>query len=207
MEIKSCFDKSFKRYGKVVEGIDLADLLKVLATKEKPADSVVYVAGDKDLEATKAAKEFEKSYYGGLPIQVGYCNGNNVKLNAVEYHRASEINVAQTDAVLLIGDQRDIEDDFTYDTSKIEAFKVPAGTAVELYATTLHYAPCNGSSDGFRVGIILPLGTNADLDHKNSLIPEDKLLTAENKWLIAHRDGGCGDGAFIGLKGENITIG
>ena len=206
MEIKSCFDKSFKRYGKVVEGIELEELLKVLATKEKPADSVVYVASDADLEATGAAKAFEVSYYGGLPIQVGYCNGWNKKLNAVEYHRASEINVAQTDAVLLLGDERDIEDDFTYDTSKIEAFKVPAGTAVEVYGTTLHYAPCNGSDEGFRVGIILPRGTNADLTSKNSLIPEDKLLTAENKWLIAHKDGGCGEGAFVGLKGENVEI-
>ena len=38
---------------------------------------------------------------------------------------------------------KDVEADHTYDTSKMEAFLVPAGTAVEVYATTLHYAPCS----------------------------------------------------------------
>lgn len=206
MVIKSVFDKDFKKYGKVVTGIDCKELLDVLATKPMPADAVVYVAGDADLEATKTAKEFQECFYGGLPIQVGYCNGNNNKLNAVEYHRCSEINIALYDMILLIGDQRDIEDDFTYDTSLIEAFRVPAGVAVEMYGTTLHYAPCNAEHQGFRGIVILPKGTNADIKEFTFKTPEDKLLMAENKWLIAHKDGGCGDKAFIGLKGENVTI-
>jgi len=206
MVIRSVTDAAFKKYGKVVTGIDCTDLLKVLSTKPMPVDSVVYVASDKDLEAAKGAKEFEKNYYGGLPIQVGYCNGNNKLLNAVEYHRCSEVNIALYDSVLLVGDQRDIEDDFTYDTSKIEAFKVPAGVAVELYATTLHYAPCTGEGNGFRVIIILPRGTNADLTSRPEGTPEDKLLMAENKWLIAHKDGGQDPKAFIGLKGANVSI-
>ena len=206
MVIKSVFDKDFKKYGKVVTGIDCKELLDVLATKPMPADAVVYVAGDADLEATETAKEFRECFYGGLPIQVGYCNGNNNKLNAVEYHRCSEINIALYDMILLIGDQRDIEDDFTYDTSLIEAFRVPAGVAVEMYGTTLHYAPCNAEPQGFRGIVILPKGTNADIKEFTFKTPEDKLLMAENKWLIAHKDGGCGDKAFIGLKGENVTI-
>lgn len=206
MVIKSVLDKDFKKYGKVVTGIDCKELLDVLATKSMPKDAVVYVAGDADLEATKTAKEFEECFFGGLPIQVGYCNGNNNKLNAVEYHRCSEINIALYDMILLIGDQRDIEDDFTYDTSKIEAFKVPAGVAVEMYGTTLHYAPCTAQGEGFRGIVILPKGTNADIKDFTFKTPEDKLLAAENKWLIAHKDGGCGDKAFIGLKGENVTI-
>ncbi|MCR5830367.1 MAG: DUF4867 family protein [Lachnospiraceae bacterium] len=206
MVVRSVTDAAFKKYGKVVEGIDCSDLLKVLSGKPMPADSVVYVASDKDLEATKGAKEFEKNFYGGLPIQIGYCNGNNKLLNAVEYHRCSEVNIALYDSILLIGDQRDIEDDFTYDTSKIEAFKVPAGVAVELYATTLHYAPCTGEGNGFRVIVILPRGTNADFTARPEGTPEDKLLMAENKWLIAHKDGGQDPKAFIGLKGVNVSI-
>ena len=34
---------------------------------------------------------------------------------------------------------------------------------------------------------------------------EDGLMTAKNKWLIAHEDAKI-EGAFNGLKGENITI-
>ena len=64
-------------------------------------------------------------------------------LNALEYHRCSEVDVAATELVLLLGRQQDVTEEFTYDTAKVEAFRVPAGTAVELYATTLHYAPCH----------------------------------------------------------------
>ena len=74
--------------------------------------------------------------------KIGYCNGDNHKLNALEYHRSSELDIAQTDLILLLGMQQDIENGDIYDTSKVEAFLVPAGTGVELYATTLRYAPC-----------------------------------------------------------------
>ena len=126
-------------------------------------------------------------------------------LNAVEYHRNSEINVAATDAVLIVGMQQDITDDFHYDTSKMEAFLVPAGTAVEIYATTLHYAPCGPENKGFKVGIILPKGTNYPLakDHAGW---EDRLITATNKWLIAHAEGGQDPAAFVGLEGKNLNI-
>ena len=77
-------------------------------------------------QALDVAKALQNKGFGGIPIEIGYCNGHNKKLNAVEYHRSSEINVAVTDLVLLIGSQQDITDDFTYDTSKIEAFLVPA---------------------------------------------------------------------------------
>ena len=34
---------------------------------------------------------------------------------------------------------------------------------------------------------------------------EDRLMTAKNKWLIAHEEAKIA-GAFNGLKGENITL-
>lgn len=207
MEIKSVLDKSFKQYGRVIEGLNVKSLLATLETKPMPADAVVYVASDPDLEADASFKQFTDSFYGIMPIQVGYCNGNNKLLNAVEYHRCSEINIALYDMILLLGDERDIEDDYTYDTSKIEAFLVPAGVAVEIYGTTLHYAPCTAAGNaGFRGIVVLPKGTNADITEYPDDLKEDKLLLAVNKWLIAHKDGGCPERAFIGLKGENISI-
>ncbi len=207
MEIKNVKDKSFKRYGRVIEGLNVKSLLDTLATKPMPADEVIYVASDKDLEADASFKQFTDSFYGKMPVQVGFCNGNNNKLNAVEYHRCSEINIALYDMILLLGDERDVEDDYTYDTKKIEAFLVPAGVAVEIYGTTLHYAPCTASGNkGFRGIVVLPKGTNADIVNYPDDLAEDKLLLAVNKWLIAHKEGGCPDRAFIGLKGENITL-
>ena len=143
--------------------------------------------------------------YGRVVQEVGYCNGHNYKLNAVEYHRSSEINVAATDAVLIVGMQQDITDDFTYDTSLMEAFLVPEGTAVEIYATTLHYAPCSANDGGFKVGIVLPAGTNYPLEDTHEGW-EDALITAQNKWLIGHAEGGLDDGAHIGLVGKNLDI-
>ena len=126
-------------------------------------------------------------------------------MNAVEYHRSSEVNVACTDVILLIGSEQDIEDDFTYDTSKIEAFLLPAGTVAEVYATTLHYAPCGVDGAGFRCVVVLPRDTNLDLEVQPDSAKEDKLLVARNKWLIAHPDAKIA-GAFNGLKGENIQV-
>ena len=123
----------------------------------------------------------------------------------VQFHRSSEINVAVTDLVLLIGHQQDVEKDFTYDTSKVEAFLVPAGTAIEVYATTLHYAPCHVNESGFQCVVVLPKGTNTELTFEKAAEGEDKLLTAKNKWLIGHEEAAI-EGAFNGLKGENVGI-
>jgi hypothetical protein len=113
--------------------------------------------------------------------------------------------VAATDAILLLGLRSDIEEDFSYDSSKVEAFFLPEGTAIEVYATTLHYAPCSPAKEGFQVGIVLPKDTNLPLETEHKAGDEDKLLTARNKWLVAHPDAKI-EGAFNGIKGENITI-
>lgn len=206
MVIKSINDKEFKKYGRVLKNYDCAEIIEKMKSTPLPSD-VIYEPSIKELEALKIAKELEEREYGGLPVQVGYCNGNNYLLNAVEYHRSSEINIAVTDFVLLLGWQQDINDDYTYETSKIEAFKVPAGTAIEVYATTLHYAPCNVEETGFRCVVVLPKDTNLDLEAKPEKVGEDALLFARNKWLIGHKDTDLGEqGAFIGLVGENISV-
>ena len=205
MEIKKLTDESFKKYGKVIEGIDFSDILCAMENTPKPLDSVVYEPAIESLELCESAKLFSSNVYGGMPIQVGFCNGNNHFLNAVEYHRDSEINIAVTDAILILGKEEDIAEDFTYDTALMEAFLVPAGTAVEVYATSLHYAPCSVKEDGFRVVVILPKGTNVGLPEIEKLCGEDKLLTATNKWLIAHPDAHI-EGAFEGLVGKNLSV-
>lgn len=205
MEIKKVTDASFRPYGKVITGYDCTELLAAMEKTPLPED-VIYVASVEELENLAVSKQMEKNLYGQMPIQVGYCNGHNKKLNALEYHRNSEINIAVTDLVLLIGKQQDITEDYTYDTSLVEAFLVPAGTVIEVYATTLHYAPCHVENGGFRCVVILPKDTNTDMEQTDIVFPEDKLLFAKNKWLIGHEEGGLPENAWIGLKGENISI-
>lgn len=204
MKIYDVTDTHFRKYGKIVKNIDFSSLAEAMKATPVPGD-VVYEPRIEEFMKLPVAEEIRRVFYGELPIQIGYCNGHNTKLNAVEYHRSSEINVAATDAVLLLGLEADVEADFSYDTAKMEAFLVPAGTAVELYATTLHYAPCHVKEGGFQVAVILPAGTNYPLEetHANG---EDALITAKNKWLIGHAEGGLPEGSFLGLKGKNLDI-
>ncbi len=106
---------------------------------------------------------------------------------------------------LMLGLEADITSDFTYDTSKVEAFLVPKGTGVEVFATTLHYAPCGVDGNGFKVAIVLPKGTNYDLKSKHA-DGEDGHLTAVNKWLLGHPEGGLPEGSPMGLVGENLSL-
>ena len=207
MKIESVFDRSFREYGKIVEGLPLEELLDALANTVKPTDGVVYVPEERTLEQTPAKQVLEEHVYGGMPIQIGFCNGTNTKLNCMEYHRDSEINIPCEDMVLLLAKESELRQHHL-DTTSVRAFLVPAGTAVEVYATTLHYAPCDAQKgNGFRVAVVLPKGTNTekpDITMRNS---EDRLLWARNKWLIAHADTSeAQEGAFVGLDGVNIDI-
>ena len=75
------------------------------------------------------------------------------------------------------------------DTGKVAAFRCPAGTLIEVYATTLHYAPCNAAKDaGFKTIVVLPKGTNLDKPEIAVKNAEDEILWASNKWLLAHAE-------------------
>lgn len=103
MEILKITDAEFKTYGKVLEGYDMTDLLKAMEHAPLPLDEVIYEPSIEELEGLKIADEMKERAYGGLEIQIGYCNGNNKKLNAVEYHRSSELDIAVDDLILLLG--------------------------------------------------------------------------------------------------------
>lgn len=205
MEIKNITEENFRKYGKILNGYDFEALLTTMEQMPMPTDDVVYVPSVEALEKCDVKKDLENQMYGGLPIQIGYCNGNNNKLNAVEYHRSSEVDISVNGLILLLGKQEDIKEDFTYDTANIEAFYVPAKMAVELYATTLHYAPCTYEGEaGFQCVVVLPKDTNTEFCFELA-DGESRLMTAKNKWLIAHKDANI-EGAFCGLIGENIEL-
>ncbi|NLF28255.1 MAG: DUF4867 family protein [Clostridiales bacterium] len=206
MVINSIFETSFAPYGIVHAGFDTAELLGALDKTPAP-ENVVYEPSVPELEALPAFQEFREKLYGGMPIQFGYCNGDNHALNCVEYHRDSEFGLAATDLILLLGRQQDIEPGaFRYDTSLIEAFMVPKGTLYEVYATTLHYAPISAGGK-FRCLIVLPRHTNFPLAFDPGRDGEAKLLTHVNKWLIAHPESPeAKSGAHIGLVGDNLSL-
>ena len=207
MKIQSVFDASFARYGKVIKGIDTAALEAEMAKMPCPDGAVVYVPSVPELEALDVMQTFTDQLYGGMPIQIGYCNGDNHVMNCLEYHRDSELNLACTDMILLLGLEADVDfEKFEYDTAKVEAFLAPKGTLVEVYATSLHYAPINAGGK-FRCTVVLPKGTNTELKFKPDPAGESRLLTHTNKWLLAHAEAPeVKNGAVVALKGENPVV-
>jgi len=207
MKIVPVSDPSFAAYGKVLEGYDTTALLDTLRTETPLPEGVEYVPSLPALEALPIAEQIGTNAYGGMPVQLGYCNGHNTKLNCLEYHRDSELNCGTEDFILLLAREDEIVDG-RLDTGKVRAFRVPAGVLVEVYATTLHYAPCSArAGTGFQVLVALPRGTNGPKPELAPLNDEDKSLWACNKWLLAHADSAeAADGAVVGLTGVNIDI-
>ena len=208
MKIYSVFDPEFKPYGQIVKGIDetVQEILAGLAETPLP-DGVGYVPTEPILQNLPAAEVISNHCFGGMPVQLGWCNGHNTKLNCLEYHRDSEFNLGTEDFILLLAKQDEIVDGIL-DTAKVKAFKAPAGVLLECYATTLHYAPCHAdASKGFRVLVALPWLTNTDRPVMENKTAEDEIMTARNKWLLTHPDSSeAKSGAKVGLTGENIDI-
>ncbi len=208
MKIYSVYDPEFKNYGQVMEGYDTSSLVRTLKEKTPLPAGVEYVPEQPDLQALPITGEISDRLFGGMPIEMGYCNGHNTKLNCLEYHRDREINMGTGEFILLVAKRSQIGEDGLLDTAEVKAFRAPAGVLVEVYAETLHYAPCSPKTgEGFPVLIVLPKGTKTA---KPSFAPknrEDTLLTARNKWLLAHPDSDeAKGGAAVGLKGVNLDI-
>ncbi len=207
MRIYRVTDPEFKPYGRVLEGYDVRHFIAALEKGTPLPDGVEYVPDDPVLSSLPEAKMFGTAVFGGMPVQFGWCNGHNTKLNCLEYHRDSEIQLGTEDFILLLAKEEELESGML-DTSKVRAFLAPAGIPLEVYATTLHYAPCHtDKAKGFRVMIVLPKGTNTEKPEITPVSLEDRLLWACNKWLIAHPESNeAKAGAFIGLTGKNIDI-
>ena len=207
MTLQSVFFDAFLPYGKVLTEYAVEDCVAVLQRLPYPAQGVDYHPSEPALEALPLAAQLRDGFYGGMPIQMGLCNGHNGTHNSLEYHLDTEVDIFADEAVLLVAHQWQIRGG-TLDTSCVKAFAVPAGHAVELYATTLHYAPCNPQKDQcFRTCIVLPRGTNTEAPQAPRTGAEGALLWARNKWLLAHPDSPeAAAGAFVGLTGENIRL-
>ena len=204
--MRTIFDDGFKPYGFAAEGYDFTELLRALEeTTERPDARVIYKPSEPKLESLQIFAQLRDRLYGGMPIQIGYCNGANRKLNCLEYHRGSELCVAADEIVLIVAKLSDVIGG-ELDTSKAECFAVPRGAGAFCYETTLHYAPAKADGS-FRTVIVLPRGTNTEKPDIAAGNAEDARLAARNKWLIAHPDTNeAKNGAYVGLTGENIEL-
>ena len=199
----------FAPYGRVITGYETEceAITAALKASTPLPEGTGYVPEEKALQSLPEAAVLGTALYGGMPVQFGWCNGHNTKLNCLEYHRDSEFNLGTEDFILLLAKEDEIVDG-KLDTGKVKAFRVPAGTLVEVYATTLHYAPCHTDpAKGFKVMVALPKGTNTDKPAMAERGGDDAYLWACNKWLLAHPDTEeAAQGAQKALVGINIDI-
>ena len=207
--IHSVFDDCFSTFGNVLDAAVYAPLAQYLTENTAiPENGNVYVASDPGLEEKPEFELIEKTVYGGMPIQIGYCNGRNTTYNGFEYHKGSEINVAATDLMLVLGHTWQLKDGcFTVGDETV--FFVPQGTAIELFQTTLHLSPCRVCDAGFKAVVVLPRGTNTPLEERPSEpAGEARLLLQKNKWVLSHpdREPLMKQGAFPGLIGANKEL-
>lgn len=207
--VLSVFDPAFAPYGRVIEGCDFSRADEYMLEKtDIPESGNIYVPSVPELEESELKSDIENTLYGSMPVQIGFCNGRNMTYNGFEYHKCSEINYAVTPFMLVLGHVWDIRDN-TYDIRSAQVFFVPAGTAIEMYQTTLHLSPCRVCDEGFKDIVILSRGTNTPLEYKKTNAdPESVLLLQRNKWVIAHpeREPLIKQGAHPGVIGENKEL-
>ena len=195
-------DPEFARYGCVLKQ-DYSTIADAARKLEFPAEGSKYMPSVESFEALPIRAMIKEELFGELEVQLGNCWGYNSYLNALEWHKNSEINVAATDLVLLLAKLDDIEDG-KLDSKKVVAFYVAEGEAIEVYADTLHFCPCQVADSGFNCVVVLPAGTNTNLDNK----PEDKLLFRKNKWIFCHEDNEAlkAKGVVPAIFGENYRV-
>jgi len=225
LAIRDLADPGFSRFGRVLpeEFSELTELADRITDIDPQVNR--YVASLADLEAPPYVERLGV-YFGHADIQVGYCNGPNSRLNAVEWHKSAEIDIAVTDLVLLLGSRTDIDEFGHIDSSRLTCFFIPKGAAIELLPEVLHFSPCRAHPEGFKSIIVLPRGTNEALPPEfapkalptavvphgalpsSDPVPESRFLFMKNKWLIAHpeRKPLVEKGAFVGIMGVNTEI-
>ncbi len=208
VKIYSVFDEEFKSYGNIVEGYDFSEIISYMEKNTSiPENGNVYFPSINEMENCDVFEKVQNNLYGGMPIQIGYCNGRNSTYNGFEYHKCSEINIAVTDFMLVLGHTWQIKNNKYY-VGDEKVFFVPKATAIEMFQTTLHLSPCKVNDEGFKDIVILAKGTNTPLNKSDIITKEDELLLQKNKWVIAHpeREPLIKQGAYAGLIGENKEL-
>ena len=198
-------DPEFRPYGRVID-FDASGLIAAAEKVPMPAEGSKYAPDLPELEEKALFQPVQEILRGQGSCQIGLCWGYSNRLNCLEYHRASEHNVAVTDLVLLLASQQAMEG-MELPEGNIKAFFVPKGTVIEVYATTLHFCPCQVSDAGFSCIVVLPRGTNHPLEGERPQGGDGRLLWAKDKWLVAHPEAPAVQrGAYPGIHGENYTI-
>ena len=202
LKIYTIHDSEFIPYGYPITDVDTSE---IVAAGEKllALGGGGYKASVEEFETLDIHRAITDRFFGQMEAQSGFVWGCNSRMNALEWHKCSEINVAVDDIVLLLGQLDELEDG-RYHSDKVKAFYLKKGEMAEVYATSLHFTPCAVKKSGMGAVVGLLKGTNTPLDTPAA----DRFLWAKNKWLIAH----CENEAMIQkgieglIEGDNIEL-
>lgn len=109
ISIYSVHDDEFKKYGCVYD-VDTDEIVQACKNIPLPESGSSYQLSIEELETLKSSELFKEMTFGGIEAQIGLCMGYNSEMNALEFHNSSEINIAVTPLVVLLGLRYEIED-------------------------------------------------------------------------------------------------
>jgi len=167
--------ETFRDYGVILDK-DVSEAINVYEGIFTPPEAGgEYIASVPELEAVPCIQQIAKDVFGGMPFQAGICIGYCREADAMEYHQCSEALIMVRDCLLVLGKRSDVQDG-SYSLKNAEIFFAPKGTALEMFATTLHYMPLH--TEGHLATIcLLTRGTNAEIAEPFGLV------TAWNKFI------------------------
>lgn len=206
LPLYSVLDAEFAPYGRVL-AMETGALAEAMAATPLPETGNRYIASLPELEALPIIRTLSDSVFGGMSVQAGTCNGHGYTLNALEYHKCSEVNFSTRGLVLLLALPSRLQDG-QLDSRDVVGFYLPPQVLVEIHPLVLHFAPCRVRPEGFDCLVVLEQGTNTPLERVDTAAPgEQKLLWMRNKWLTCHPDSPqAAQGAYIGISGENLQL-
>lgn len=207
VEFYSVFDPEFGPYGRVLACSADGEFRSAFERQPIPGEGNHYEASVAELEQTAFIRGIRRSVFGDMDIQAGYCNGRGHMMNALEYHKCSEVNFSSTGLVLLLALPGQLHGG-RLDSSCVAGFYLPPLVAAEIFPLVLHFAPCRTSPGGFNCLVVLERGVNSPVEPPApSAEGEERLLRMRGKWLTCHPDSPqAALGAFVGISGDNIDL-
>ena len=207
MKIFSVTDPEFKPYGRVVTGLDTAkaEILAALANTPLPA-ATDYVAEDAALQELPTAVEVSEHLFGGMPCQLLVQRSQHLfELPGIPPRQRVQSGYRRFCAVACqAGGNRGRQAGHRQGQGVPRPGRHTGGSL--RHDAALRALPC-GRSQGFRVLVALPKGTNTAKPAIKNDGGDDPQLWACNKWLLAHPDSAeAKAGAYVGLVGENVHI-
>lgn len=208
-QILTLDDPKFAQYGVVYHQYDqyLPTITKTMDLVEIPATGSGYVPSFKQLEALPEIQKMSRDVYAGMPTQAGQTVGHVDSFSAIEYHTCSELNIMLNDVIMVLGKRQTLDQTGEFNPNNDgDIFFVPKNTVIELYNSTLHYAPIEVTKGGFKVIVILEKGTNEDLP--KGFVTSNKRIVKQGKFQVVHqsRTDKIAAGAVVGVTGKLITL-